>query len=77
MVKDRPINKPETRGMRLNIPIKIHKRLKYLKDERKYAGFNETIAEVAIALIKVGLDTMEEQTKTLPQLPVINEQETA
>lgn len=66
MLEARPMKK--TRGIRIEVPLDVHKRLKYLKDERKYAGFNETLAQVAAALIKVGLDTMEERAKTLPQL---------
>lgn len=75
MLVDRPMKK--TRGIRIEVPLDVHKRLKYLKDERKYAGLNETIAEVATALIKLGLDTIEERAKALPQTKIFNEEKVA
>ena len=67
-LKDQP--KKKTRGIRIELPLSVHKRLKYFKDERKYAGFDETLAEIAAVLIDLGLDAMDQRAKTLPQIKV-------
>jgi hypothetical protein len=57
--------------MRLEVPIPIHRRLRRCYDERSYAGLDETLADLTVVLMDLGLDALEKKGITSPQKSII------
>lgn len=70
MTTDRAMTAKKTRGMRIEIPLDLHRRVKTIKDARSYAGHNDTLQDVMLALVKKGLDQIEIENAGFPQLQV-------
>ncbi len=68
MTTDRTVIMKKTRGMRIEIPFEIHKRVKVIKDARRYAGHKDTMQDVVLALVRKGLDQVEIENASYPQL---------
>ena len=61
----------DSRGMRLEVPIPIHRRLRRIYDERSYAGLDETLADLTVVLMDMGLDALEKKGITSPQKSIV------